>query len=717
VKNSYKICIRTEDQLGDIFTKPFTITVTDVNETPVVQAATFGLAENSPNGTVVGTATYNDPDAGQTGTFAITAGNTDGAFAIHASSGQITVANSAALDLEVNPTFDLNVQVTDNGTPVLSGSNTITVNLTGQNDPPTNVGLSPASVLENQPVGTVVGALSTIDPDVGDTFTYSFCGGVDDGSFSISGSNLQTAAAFNFETKNSYSICVRSTDSGGLFFNKAITVTVTNANEAPSFTSTPVTTATQGTAYTYNVVTSDPDAGSTLAITAPVKPAWLTLTDNLNGTATLAGTPTNANVGANNVTLSVSDGIATAVNQVFTITVGDTNDPPVITQIDPAAVTMSEDSTPTPFSLTLNATDPDPGETLTWSISTAAEHGTATASGTGTSKSIGYVPAANHSGVDSFVVQVTDGHPGSLDTITVNVTITGANDTPTDIVLSNTSIDESQDVGTLVGFLSAVDPDVGDTFTYVFCGGADDASFQISGDNLRSTVVFDYEARSSYNICVRSTDSGGQSTPNKPFAITINNLIDSASFPDVAINNWAWKYVEGIYAAGITGGCSINPLMFCPRDNVTRAQMAVFLLRGMHSSAYVPPPATGTLFNDVPSSHWAARWIEQLAKEGITGGCGGGRYCPEEVVTRAQMAIFLLRAEHGPSYVPPNPSGTVFTDVPISYWAAAWIEQLSAEKVTSGCAVATTPDYCPENPVQRNQMAVFLVRIFDIPTP
>jgi hypothetical protein len=70
--------------------------------------------------------------------------------------------------------------------------------------------------------------------------------------------------------------------------------------------------------------------------------------------------------------------------------------------------------------------------------------------------------------------------------------------------------------------------------------------------------------------------------------------------------------------------------------------MAIFLLRAEHGSSYTPPAATG-VFGDVPPSYWAAAWIEQLYAEGITGGCGGGNYCPSQAVTRAEMAVFLVR--------------------------------------------------------------------------
>ena len=182
-------------------------------------------------------------------------------------------------------------------------------------------------------------------------------------------------------------------------------------------------------------------------------------------------------------------------------------------------------------------------------------------------------------------------------------------------------------------------------------------------------------------------------------------------FGDVPFSHWANTFIERLYNAGITGGCSTNPLMYCPETSVTRAQMAVFLLRGEHGSAYNPPNATGTVFGDVPLGHWAGAWIEQLAAEGITGGCGNGNYCPDLPVTRDQMAVFLLRAKYGSAHVPPVPTG-VFSDVPTNYWAASWIEELAAEGITGGCGAGI---YCPATVVNRAQMAVFLVRTFNLP--
>ena len=188
--------------------------------------------------------------------------------------------------------------------------------------------------------------------------------------------------------------------------------------------------------------------------------------------------------------------------------------------------------------------------------------------------------------------------------------------------------------------------------------------------------------------------------------------VDYPTFLDVPTDYWAWQYIEAIYAAGITSGCGNGN--YCPTNNVTRAQMAIFLLRGIHGSYYTPPAATGTVFADVPADYWAASWVEQLALEGITGGCGNGNYCPDAPITRAEMSIFLLRAKYGSAYVPPTATGTLFIDVPADYWAVDWVEQLYNEGVARGCG---NGNFCPDIQMTRDQMAVFLQKLFGFPLP
>ena len=124
------------------------------------------------------------------------------------------------------------------------------------------------------------------------------------------------------------------------------------------------------------------------------------------------------------------------------------------------------------------------------------------------------------------------------------------------------------------------------------------------------------------------------------------------------------------------------------------------------------PPACAGVFADVACpGAFAVDWIEQLAAEGITGGCGNGNYCPDAVVNRAQMSAFLLKSEHGSSYVPPPCTG-VFDDVPCGAPFADWIEQLFNEGITGGCG---NGNYCPSSPNTRGQMAVFLSKTFALP--
>ena len=178
------------------------------------------------------------------------------------------------------------------------------------------------------------------------------------------------------------------------------------------------------------------------------------------------------------------------------------------------------------------------------------------------------------------------------------------------------------------------------------------------------------------------------------------------NFLDVRQGHPLRRFVEKMRRRGITAGCGAGN--YCPAASVTRAQMAVFVLKAKHGASYIPPDPTGTVFSDVPSTAFAAAWIEQLAAEGITAGCGGGNYCPANEITRGQMAVFLLRAREGSSYLPEAATG-IFADVPASNPFARWIEELFRRGITAGCGGG---NYCPGNPNTRGQMAVFLSTAF-----
>ena len=218
--------------------------------------------------------------------------------------------------------------------------------------------------------------------------------------------------------------------------------------------------------------------------------------------------------------------------------------------------------------------------------------------------------------------------------------------------------------------------------------------------------------------CYRMTVSGARPAQHWDAAFTetlsSNAIIRSwtlhigNSFPDVPTTHPFYSFIENLLHSGITGGCGAGN--YCPSGTVTRAQMAVFLLKGKLGANHIPPPATGLVFGDVHIGDFAADWIEELAGFQITGGCGNGNYCPGNPVTRAQMAVFLLKSEHGSAYTPPGCTG-IFGDVPCPSTFAAWVEQLAAEGITAGCGGG---NFCPNDPNIRGQMAVFLVKIFGI---
>ncbi|MBD2138564.1 cadherin domain-containing protein, partial [Anabaena sp. FACHB-1237] len=238
-KNSYSIRVRTTDQGGLFFEKQLTIGVTDLNETPTnLTLSNSAVAENQIIGTLVGNLTTTDPDTANTFTYSLVTGDgaTDNSlFTI--TNNQLTT--NAVFDFETKNSYSIRVRTTDQGG--LFFEKQLTIGVSNVNETPTNLTLSNSAVAENQIIGTLVGNLTTTDPDTANTFTYSLVtgtGATDNSLFTITNNQLTTNAVFDFETKNSYSIRVRTTDQGGLFFEKQLTIGVTDLNDNNSFTTT-----------------------------------------------------------------------------------------------------------------------------------------------------------------------------------------------------------------------------------------------------------------------------------------------------------------------------------------------------------------------------------------------------------------------------------------------------------------------------------------------
>jgi hypothetical protein len=213
----------------------------------------------------------------------------------------------------------------------------------------------------------------------------------------------------------------------------------------------------------------------------------------------------------------------------------------------------------------------------------------------------------------------------------------------------------------------------------------------------------------------------GDSGQSADVTLNVNNV----SFSDVPCSHSQWEYVERLVREGITSGCSVVPPRYCPTSSITRAQMAVFLCRAAGKTWL--DKATPT-FADVPKTNPYYGYIERLADATSwsgsppTNGCATGPprlFCPNDPVTRAQMAKFLCLATGRAVLDRATPT---FGDVPKTNSAYGFIERLTdaaswpgGVAVTSGCETGPPRLYCPNSPNTRGQMAVFLVRAFGIP--
>ena len=189
------------------------------------------IAETQAIGTAIGTFTSTDPDTGNTFTYSLVTGTgaTDNSlFTI--SNNQLTT--NSVFDFETKNSYSVRVRTTDQGG--LSFEKQLTIGVTDVNETPNNLILSNSTVTENQVIGTVVGNFSSTDPDTGNTFTYSLVtgtGATDNSLFAITNNQLKTNSVFDYETKNSYSVRVKTTDQGGLSYEKQLTIGVNDLNE------------------------------------------------------------------------------------------------------------------------------------------------------------------------------------------------------------------------------------------------------------------------------------------------------------------------------------------------------------------------------------------------------------------------------------------------------------------------------------------------------
>jgi len=538
---------KVNDGTVDSAVATVSITVNSVNDAPVVQSATFNISENSANGTVVGTVTATDVENNDI-TFSIISGNTGGAFAINPTTGEITVANSAALNYEVNPTFTLTVQATDNGTPPASGTGTVTINLVNVNEAPV-VPNQTFSVPENSPNGTLVGTVSATDEDAGQTLTYSIISGNTNGTFMINSANGKITIANNalvdHELVNTWTLTVKVQDNGSpsLSTTATITINITDVNESPVISPQSFTVPENSANGTVvgTVVATDPDIGQTLTfeITSgntnnafDINPTTGQITVNNSSVLNYEATP----VWTLSVKVTDNGTPNLFASTTITINISNVNEPPVI---NPQTFSVTENSPAGTIVGTVVASDPDAGTSLIYSIVSGNTNNTFSI-GAGT----GQITVANNALLNyeatpvwTIKVRVTDnGSPQLYSEANITINLNDANDAPIIAPNQTFSVPENSASGTVVGTVIASDEDAGQTLTYAIIGGNTNSAFAINPSTGQITVnngsVLDHETVPVWTITVQVTDNG---TPVKSSSGSVVINISNVNEPPTAV--------------------------------------------------------------------------------------------------------------------------------------------------------------------------------------
>jgi Lectin C-type domain/RTX calcium-binding nonapeptide repeat (4 copies) len=239
-KASYSLRIRSRDQDGLFVDKAFSLTVNDINEKPTdLLASATSFAENMPLGSVVANLSTSDPDGGESFTYALVAGSGDADNTAFSITGNQLILNGSA-DFEAKSVYSIRLRSTDHAG--LFVEKRLTLRVDDVNEAPTALRLTSDNFNENLAAGSTVALLSSSDPDLFNSFSYALVsgsGGDDNAAFSISGNRLMINASPDYEAKRSYAIRLRSTDQGGLFFEREISLKVNNVVEKVSaYTST-----------------------------------------------------------------------------------------------------------------------------------------------------------------------------------------------------------------------------------------------------------------------------------------------------------------------------------------------------------------------------------------------------------------------------------------------------------------------------------------------
>jgi hypothetical protein len=441
----------------------------------------YQVVENAANGTVVGQVVARDQNVADILTYSITGGTGLGIFAINATTGVITVSNSAALNYEATTSYTLDIRVQDNGTPILFDTDTVTINILDmpENTAPVIPVAGPFSVAENAAVNTVVGSVTSTDAE-SNAVTYSITGGNTAGVFAINSATgairIASTANLNYESTPSYTLTITATDNGfgPLSSSRNVTINVTNINEAPAFDPVTNILAANPGVY-YNAATGNFYRFVSTAVTFSTAQAAASAA-MLNGTAGHLVT------------------VTTAAENTF------------VRGLINTAVWMDGTDTAVEGEWRWGSGGAESGQ-MFWlgGIGGSVQNGLYQNWQPGTQP--------DNSSNEDYLQMLTSGQWNDYSAVgTSGYVIEWEGTAPIAAVANGPyTIAENSAASTSVGFAHSSDPDAADTRTYSITGGSGSGIFAINATTGEITLTgsLNYEVTNSYTLDLRVQDAGG----------------------------------------------------------------------------------------------------------------------------------------------------------------------------------------------------------------
>ena len=602
--NVYQVTLEVSDSNANTASQELTISVTGVNEAPIITSATSAnIPEN--NTTTIYTASATDPENNNL-TYSLS-GTDASYFNIGSSSGALSFTNNpdyeTPTDADTNNVYQVTLQVSDdNGNTASQG---LAISVTDVNEAPTITSTTSSSVPENTSTTTTIYTASATDPE-NDNLTYSLSG-TDANYFNIGSSSgaLSFVNTPNYEsptdadTNNVYQITLEVSDGNGNTASQELAISVTDVNEAPTITSETSASIPENTSSTiYTASATDPENDN---LTYELSGADIDnfIIDSSSGAISFVAPPDyEAPTDANNdngyqVTLEVSDGNGNSASQELTISVTGVNEVPTINSTGSASIAENTSTTTTIY--TASATDPE-NDNLTYALS-------------GTDAN--YFNIGSSSGALSFVNNPDYEAPTDADTnnayqITLEVsdsnantasqelviTVTDVNEAPTITSATSASVPENTTITTTIYTASATDPE-NDNLTYSLSGtDADDFTINPNSGAISFANTPDHETPSDdnkdnvYQVTLEVSDGNGNSA-SQALTISVTEVNETPTITSKTSANTLENTSGTIYSASAT-----DP----ENDNL------MYLLSGTDKDDFVIDPSSGTIsFVDSPN--------------------------------------------------------------------------------------------------------------------